>query len=83
MPQPRRNQPPPLNEIADSIQRLEEKIAYLERHVTEQDKAMLEMADGIARLRRELKALRERGAGAAGGGEPGEPETRDERPPHY
>ena len=27
----------------DAIQRLEEKIAYLERHVTEQDKAMLEL----------------------------------------
>lgn len=70
-----------MNPIADSIQRLEEKIAYLERHVTEQDKAMLEMADDLARLRRELKALRERSGGGTntGGGEV-EP---DERPPHY
>ena len=34
----------------EELKPLEEKIAYLERHVTEQDKAMLEMADGIARL---------------------------------
>lgn len=66
----------------ESLKRLEEKIAYLERHVTEQDKAMLEMADDIARLRRELKTLRERAGG--GGAAEGEGETMpDERPPHY
>ncbi len=65
----------------ENITRLEEKIAYLERHVTEQDKAMLEMADSIALLRRELLRLRERSAGNAGGGE--EPAPADERPPHY
>jgi SlyX protein len=67
--------------VNEELRRLEEKIAYLERHVTEQDKAMLEMAEGIARLRRELKSLRERSAGGAGNGEN---ETMpDERPPHY
>ncbi len=55
--------------------RLEEKIAYLERHVTEQDKAMLEMAEEIAGLRREVKRLRDRPAGESAAG--------DERPPHY
>ena len=72
-----------MNDHTESIHRLEEKIAYLERHVTEQDKAMLEMADGIVRLNRELKALRERdtGSGSPGGGEGGE--MPDERPPHY
>jgi SlyX protein len=65
----------------EELKPLEEKIAYLERHVTEQDKAMLEMADDIARLRRELKALRERNTGGAPSGEN---ETMpDERPPHY
>lgn len=62
----------------ESIRRLEEKIAYLERHVTEQDKAMLEMAEGIAALRRELLRTRERTAG--GEGEAG---GTEERPPHY
>ena len=66
----------------ESIRRLEEKIAYLERHVTEQDKAMLEMADDLARLRRELKALLERSAAQTPAGERDETPT-DERPPHY
>lgn len=65
----------------EHIQRLEEKIAYLERHVTEQDKAMLEMADDIAKLRRELTALRDRPTGPAPGG--GDDLSADERPPHY
>ena len=67
----------------ERIQPLEEKIAYLERHVTEQDKAMLELAEEIAVLRRELKAWRERsGPGAAGPGE-SSGESWGERPPHY
>jgi SlyX protein len=67
--------------LNENIRRVEEKIAFLERHVTEQDKAMLEMAEDIARLRRELKTLRERPAssGIAGGHE----DVADERPPHY
>jgi SlyX protein len=72
---PRR--PSPLHE---SVKRLEEKIAYLERHVTEQDRAMLEMADDIARLRKELFKLRER---AMTGSPEGQAEPADERPPHY
>lgn len=70
------------SELNESIRRLEEKIAYLERHVTEQDKAMLEMSDDITRLSREMKALRERDAssGASAGGEEA---VQDERPPHY
>jgi SlyX protein len=71
--------------LNDSIKRLEEKIAYLERHVTEQDKAMLELSDEIAALRKELRAVTGQGAprdtderrsGDA-------PAAEDERPPHY
>jgi len=67
--------------VNENLRRLEEKIAYLERHVVEQDKAMLEFADDLARLRREVKSLRERQASGAAseGGE----EAPDERPPHY
>jgi SlyX protein len=65
--------------LNERINRLEEKIAYLERHVTEQDKAMLEMADTIAKLQRELTRLREGGARGSGDHE----ELPDERPPHY
>ena len=72
-----------MNDVTESIQRLEEKIAYLERHVTEQDKAMMEMAEDIARLRRELKSWRDRAetrpAAAAGEGDA----LPHERPPHY
>ncbi len=65
----------------ESIKHLEEKVAYLERHVTEQDKVMLELGDDLARLRREVKALREKpGSGATGGDGEAFP---DERPPHY
>ena len=66
----------------ESIRRLEEKIAYLERHVTEQDKAMLEMADELAKLRREMRMLRERGERS---GTPTEDDgdLPEERPPHY
>jgi SlyX protein len=65
----------------ERLQRLEEKIAYLERHVTEQDKVMLELGDTLAKLRQELRTLRER-SGGSGAGE-GDKPPADERPPHY
>lgn len=62
------------------MQRLEEKIAYLERHVGEQDKAMLELTEQLTRLRLVLQTLRERLPEQS----PGEATpTMDERPPHY
>ncbi|MEO6245180.1 MAG: SlyX family protein [Opitutaceae bacterium] len=66
----------------ERLQRLEEKIAYLERHVTEQDKAMLELADDLAAVRRELKAWRERATSGSSEGTGGDA-PHDERPPHY
>ena len=65
----------------DRVQRLEEKVAYLERHVTEQDKAMLELTDTLSRMRVELRKLRERMSDSGAGDGGGEP--TDERPPHY
>lgn len=64
----------------ERLLRLEEKVAYLERHVTEQDKAMLELADEVARLRAEVKLYRDR---MRSGAEGGSDELPDERPPHY
>ncbi|MBI2498257.1 MAG: SlyX family protein [Opitutae bacterium] len=65
----------------DEIQRLtalEERYAHLQRHTVEQDKAMLELAEEVAKLRKEIARLR--GQQAAGR----ETEDRaDERPPHY
>jgi len=63
----------------ERIDRLEERLAWFERHVTEQDKVMLELSEDLARLRAELIALRSRGE--AGG--TGELLLGDERPPHY
>jgi SlyX protein len=65
--------------MSDELRRVEEKIAYLERHVVEQDKAMLELSDEIARLRLELRQLRAQRAPQSGG----EELPADERPPHY
>ena len=68
----------------ERLQRLEEKIAYLERHVTEQDKAMLELAEELSALRREVRSWRERATAAAGGEGPSvDAGTEAERPPHY
>lgn len=64
------------------VRRLEEKIAFLEHHVTEQDKVMLEMGDEIRRLKQRLQLLGDRlGSLSAAPGE----QTPDahERPPHY
>ena len=62
------------------VQRLEEKIAYLERHVVAQDRAMLELTEQVARLRQTLTVLRERLPDSPTGGETA---PEDERPPHY
>lgn len=68
----------------ENIKRLEEKIAFLERHVTEQDKAMLEFAEQLTALRRELKTLRERGrGGGAADNVAAADDLPHERPPHY
>jgi SlyX protein len=57
---------------------LEERLAWLQRHVTEQDKAMLEMAGEIDQLKKSLSELSEKTEPDAG------PTTViDERPPHY
>ncbi len=53
-------------------------MAWLERHVVEQDKAMLALAETNDRLRRELDIMRLRG-----GSEPAGPTAAEERPPHY
>jgi DNA-binding response OmpR family regulator len=57
---------------------LEEKLAWLQRHVTEQDKAMLEIAGEIDRLKRQVAELRAKQAE-----EPAAPADAGERPPHY
>jgi len=69
--------------VSEEIQRLEEKIAYLEHHVTQQDKAMLELSESLERMKRELAlmALRMSQVAENRGGDGSSP--HDERPPHY
>lgn len=67
----------------ESVKRLEEKIAYLERHVLEQDKAMLELAGDLGRLRKEMQKLRERSTTSSGEGDGGAASPAEDRPPHY
>jgi SlyX protein len=62
----------------DRLARLEEKLAWLQRHVTEQDMAMLEMAGEIERLKKQLAELREKPTGESDG-----PPAGGDRPPHY
>lgn len=65
----------------DEIRRLtalEERYAHLQRHTVEQDKAMLELAEEVAKLRKEITRLRGQVVSSR---EPDE--SADERPPHY
>ena len=63
---------------SERLTKLEERYAHLQRHSTEQDKVMLELAEEVARLRQEIAALRVQRSGDADGGD-----QPDERPPHY
>ena len=61
----------------ERLTRLEERYAHLQRHVAQQDKAMLEMADAIAKLKLDLAVLRSRSSDESEG------DAADDRPPHY
>ncbi|MGH7997501.1 MAG: SlyX family protein [Opitutaceae bacterium] len=58
---------------------LESRFAWLERHVGEQDRAVLALSDELRRVREELRRLRARSSATPV--ENSDPET--ERPPHY
>ena len=65
----------------ERVLRLEEKIAYLERHVVAQDRAMLALTEQVERLRQALAVLRERVPDSPVGGADATGEERP--PPHY
>lgn len=75
-----RPKPPPSPVPNERIDRLEERLAWLQRHVTEQDKAMLEMAGQLDRVKAELTRLKHRAEAAPTGADAN---AADERPPHY
>ena len=62
----------------ERITLLEERYAHLQRHVVQQDKAMLKLSEEIAKLRQETALLRARETGETQAGE-----MPDEHPPHY
>ncbi len=65
----------------DRLTTAESRIAWLEHHVAEQDKAMFELGEELRRLKRALDSLRDRMQ--QGQGTPQEDLPADERPPHY
>ncbi len=62
-----------------SIERLESKITFLERHVEQQDRVILELRNLLDETQKQIEALKEAMEGVEG------PQTDaiDERPPHY
>jgi SlyX protein len=64
----------------DRLTHLEARFAWLERHATEQDRAMVDLADDLRRLKEEVRRLRARATATP---EAGPPEDLDEKPPHY
>ncbi len=64
------------------VARLEERLAWFERHIAEQDKAMMELSDLVERLQREVLLLRERNSVGGGAGSM-DATPIEERPPHY
>jgi SlyX protein len=64
----------------ERIDRLEERLAWFERHVTEQDKEMLDLAKRLDRVQAELRLLRERTTPTENSSLPS---PAEERPPHY
>ncbi len=60
---------------------LEEKIAFLQRHVEQQDRAMLELTRELGRLSERLARAEARLKQQSAGEDPGPP--ADERPPHW
>lgn len=59
------------------IAHLEERIAWFERHVVEQDRVVLRQSEDIKALKNALIALRERSASRE------VPLDPNEKPPHY
>jgi SlyX protein len=65
----------------ERLTHLEARYVWLERHVREQDKAMVEMGEELRKLRREIEQWRERLRTADGTSEG--PEPVEPPPPHY
>jgi len=67
----------------ERVKKLEERVAWLEHHVTQQDKAMLDMSRQLDRVQAELLRVRERVSATADGVSLAPGDAASEHPPHY
>ena len=65
------------------IARLEERLAWLQQHATEQDRVISSQSVEIKKLTRALLTLKNCLSSSATGGGGDAHEAPDERPPHY
>jgi len=65
---------------ASRIQRLEEAVTFLDDHVSQQDKVILELQKKLDRASEGIKELREQ---LISGGLNSPESVHDEKPPHY
>ncbi len=70
-------------EVAARLQRVEERLAFLERHNEAQDKALWAADREVVRLAEEVRRLRARLAALGEGAADEGASPADERPPHY
>ncbi len=68
---------------SERLTRLEERYAHLQRHVIEQDKAMLAFGDELARVKADLGRVRSQQHQQQASPVADGPAPVEERPPHY
>jgi uncharacterized coiled-coil protein SlyX len=71
------------NAAAERIRELEIKTAFLERHVEEQDRAMLDNFRQLERLRKDCERLSDALKTLAAGRDDSSRLSENEKPPHY
>ena len=69
-----------VNDAEARITRLEERYTHLQKHVTEQDRVILDLTERLERLGQDVARVRTDGDAAGSGGND---LPADERPPHY
>lgn len=67
--------------MTDRLRELEEKIAFLQRHIEQQDRAFLELSKEVAALAARLARTEAKVTAQANEADAGPP--ADERPPHW
>ena len=67
--------------LNERTEKIEERVAWLEHHVMQQDKEMMELAEMLNRTQRELLRLRERAVSLDENSLSAQ--AVEDRPPHY